>query len=1194
MSIRIKLLLILFTFTFIPLSLLSILAINNTNQTIEHEVENALNNLVDEKVGLIHEYLLEKEHHVKILANLPMVANALESLTTVFAQGVTSPAYLSEDMAIRPTLRQLKEQFNAYDLFLIAANGDIIFTVIHEDDFATNLITGPYRETLLASSFERSASLLESSVSRFEPYTPSQKSIILPLAAIKNELQGQEAHSAFVSAPVFNESRFLGVVAIQLNSNDYYHLATDYTGIGRTGEIVISKLEDNHAVIIAPLRRDPSAAFNLRYLIGSEIARPIQSSVLGDKGSGVSIGYEDTEILAAWRYIPELQWGMVVKIETAEAFADAIKLEQILILLGFGIMFLAMLVAMYFSNKLSAPLVALIKATEGIMKGDYNQKISIQTFDEVGQLGSSFNRMSTKLRQSLDERDHAEQALHEAHDTLEIRIKERTAEREQVTAELTQLIDTANAPIFGIDEKGLVNEWNQQAAIITGFSKKEVMGHDLVENYITEDYKEPVKQVLDNALKGEELANYEFPLYTKDGKRIEVLLNATTRRDMDGNITGVIGIGQDITEAKLAQAERELVSSELTQLINTANAPIFGIDTEGKVNEWNKQAVIITGFSKEDVIGHDLVENYIAENYKTPVKQVLDNALKGEDIANYEFPLYTKDGKRIEILLNATTRRDMDGNISGVIGIGQDITERVRSESELRRSETLLSTSQSIAHIGSWELNLIDDVFWWTDEAIQILGISQDTPTLNFESFFARIHPDDRDWVKESYLESLQDHTPFEVTHRIEHPSQGIRWVHAIAETTYNTDGTPLTTIGTLQDLTDIRAKENALNQAQKMEAVGQLTGGIAHDFNNLLSIISGNLRFLQQDIGQSTVEINELFEDAMSAVDDGAELTQRLLGFSRSRTLQPEIKNVNDTIEKFTRFLSRTLAVGIELDTNLPDENLFISIDPSQLENALLNLTINARDAMPNGGKITISAERYHQGDGDGDGDGDKYSSTLTEGDHIKISVTDTGTGIKAEDLAHVYEPFFTTKEVGKGSGLGLSMVYGFTQQSNGACHIDSTPGQGTTISMYFPEVREKVTTEKSKDEEEQTIRGTEVILVVEDEPRVRRVTLRDLKKLGYKTLEAENAAVAKAIIESGEPIDLLFSDILMPGEMDGHMLAVWTEENYPKIKIVLTSGYSKGKADVSRKKAKPFPMIRKPYSTDKLAKQIRTTLSE
>ncbi|HIM07755.1 MAG TPA: response regulator, partial [Gammaproteobacteria bacterium] len=406
------------------------------------------------------------------------------------------------------------------------------------------------------------------------------------------------------------------------------------------------------------------------------------------------------------------------------------------------------------------------------------------------------------------------------------------------------------------------------------------------------------------------------------------------------------------------------------------------------------------------------------------------------------------------------------------------------------------------------------------------------------------------------------------------------------ATTRRDMEGNITGVIGIGQDITELRKNENALSQAQKMEAVGQLTGGIAHDFNNLLSIISGNLRFLQQDIGGTSTEIQELFEDAMSAADDGAELTQRLLAFSRNRALKPEIKNVNDTIEKFIRFLSRTLGENIELMADLPTDDLFINVDPSQLENALLNLSLNARDAMPEGGKITINTIRYHHSHSDSDSD----RFILADGNYININIIDTGMGITSKNLQHVYEPFFTTKDVGKGSGLGLSMVYGFTQQSKGACYISSTPGNGTTISMYFPEEMEGKS--KDVDTKEECLHGEEVILVVEDEPRVRRVTLRDLKKLGYKTLEAENAAMAVSIIESREDIDLLFSDVLMPGEIDGHMLGVWTEENHPKIKVILTSGFSKGKTDANKDQAHLFPLLRKPYTIDKLAKLIRTTL--
>jgi len=247
-------------------------------------------------------------------------------------------------------------------------------------------------------------------------------------------------------------------------------------------------------------------------------------------------------------------------------------------------------------------------------------------------------------------------------------------ETESITKELRQFIETANAPIFGIDNKGRVNEWNQTSVKITGFKKEDVLGKNLVETYITKNYQIAVKKVLDNALKGKETANYEFPLFTKKGQRVMVLLNASTRRDAEGKIVGVLGVGQDISEIDKLRTESESVAKELRQFIETANAPIFGIDNKGRVNEWNQTSVKITGFKKEDVLGKNLVETYITENYQVAVKKVLDNALKGQETANYEFPLFTKKGQRIMVLFNASTRRDTEGKITGVLGVGQDIT----------------------------------------------------------------------------------------------------------------------------------------------------------------------------------------------------------------------------------------------------------------------------------------------------------------------------------------------------------------------------------------------------------------------------------------------------------------------------------------------------------------------------------------
>ena len=511
------------------------------------------------------------------------------------------------------------------------------------------------------------------------------------------------------------------------------------------------------------------------------------------------------------------------------------------------------------------------------------------------------------------------------------------------------------------------------------------------------------------------------------------------------------GVVRDVTDVKQAQAEALRTSDELTLFVDTANAPIFGIDSGGLVNEWNQASEKITGFTKVEVLGKDLVSEFITDEYKAPVKQVLDNALHGHETANYEFPLYTKASQRVDVLLNATTRRDVDGLITGVIGVGQDITE--------------------------------------------------------------------------------------------------------------------------------LRQKQAALNQASKMESVGQLTGGIAHDFNNLLSVIDGNLRFLQQDIGSVSDDITELFDDAMSAATDAAELTARLLAFSRNRGLKPELKNVNNAIDNFSRFLSRTLGKANELQTELSEEALYINVDTAQLENALLNLAINARDAMSDGGNIILRSERYHCSERTHLKENSLAGIMLNPGDYVVVSVEDTGVGIENEDLVRVFEPFFTTKEIGKGSGLGLSMVYGFVQQSSGQCVVRSKIGEGTKVSMYFPEAQYMELDKSSIGRKKIAFADSEVILVVEDEPRVLRVTLRDLKRLGYRTLEANNASMAKTMIDSGQKIDLVFSDVLMPGDIDGQMLGLWVEKNHPLIKVVLTSGFTKRKTEVGDHESS-FPLLRKPYT--------------
>ena len=303
--------------------------------------------------------------------------------------------------------------------------------------------------------------------------------------------------------------------------------------------------------------------------------------------------------------------------------------------------------------------------------------------------------------------------------------KKVEVEKTRVAQELQTFIDTANAPIFGIDANGLVNEWNNKSAEITGFSRQEVLGRDLVQVYISPEYRASVNQVLQCALKGEGTANFEFPLYTKDRRRVDVLLNATTRRDVGGQVVGVIGVGQDITERKQVEEWKTRVAQELQAFMDTANAPIFGIDSRGLVNEWNNKAAAITKFTREEVLGKHFVQVYITEEYRSSVQRVLDNSLEGKETANFEFPLFTKDQRRVEVLLNATPRRDVTGKIVGVIGVGQDITERKQVEEEKTRVAQELQTFIDTANAPIFGIDANGLVNEWNNKSAAITGFSR-------------------------------------------------------------------------------------------------------------------------------------------------------------------------------------------------------------------------------------------------------------------------------------------------------------------------------------------------------------------------------------------------------------------------------------------------------------------------------------
>jgi PAS domain S-box-containing protein len=403
-----------------------------------------------------------------------------------------------------------------------------------------------------------------------------------------------------------------------------------------------------------------------------------------------------------------------------------------------------------------------------------------------------------------------------------------------------------------------------------------------------------------------------------------------------------------------------------------------------------------------------------------------------------------------------------------------------------------------------------------------------------------------------------------------------------------NPEGTNFGYLTVIRDMTREIAQEQALRKVQRMEALGQLTGGIAHDFNNLLTIITGNHELLEFEIADDYQR--DLLKRANDAAMMGARLTDRLLTFARRRSLDAVIVNLNELLLGMMDLLRRTLGEMVTLSSSLAPDLWPVRSDVSEIENAVLNLAINARDAMPSGGRLMLETRNVQVESGD-----QASEIGLSPGSYVRLSVSDTGHGMSQETLARVFEPFFTTKSGGKGTGLGLSVIYGFAKQSGGEVTIYSETGRGTTVNLYLPRADSDESERRSEGRPDVTelLGAGETILVVEDQPPVREVTMRRIEQLGYRVLEAESAVAAVEMLKGGVAVDLVFSDVVMPGGMTGFDLVAWVRDNRPDLPVVLTSGFAQEAAQSTSVSMEEMTILRKPYGRDELAVTLRAALT-
>jgi PAS domain S-box-containing protein len=683
--------------------------------------------------------------------------------------------------------------------------------------------------------------------------------------------------------------------------------------------------------------------------------------------------------------------------------------------------------------------------------------------------------------------------------------------------------------------------------------------------------------------------------------------------DEAGRVTGIFVEGHDATEAHRAESElRESEERNRRMVEGVKDHAIFTVDGANRVLDWTPGAQAVFGWSADEMKGNSADILFTAEDRAADVPSRELETARANGCANDERWHVRRDGARFFANGSVRPLHDVHGTITGFIKIARDETERRSAEATLRETEQRYRLVAKATNDAIWDWDLASNRIGWNEAVAVLFGYADEEIEPTGDWWIEHIHPDDRDRIDTSIhavIDGAGDHWAAE--YRFRCADGTFADVFDRGHVIRDEQGCAIRMIGAMLDLTErkraeerlrelnetlerrvaertaeLMAAQDALRQAQKMEAVGQLTGGLAHDFNNLLTGISGSLEMMQVRIAQGrTADVERYVNAAQGAAKRAAALTHRLLAFSRRQTLTPKPTDVKQLVAGIEDLITRTVGPAVEIET-VNAAGLWPSlIDPSQLENAVLNLCINARDAMPDGGKITIETGNRWMDDRAAEQRG------LEPGQYISLCVSDTGTGMTAEVIEKAFDPFFTTKPIGMGTGLGLSMIYGFAKQSGGSVGIYSEVGEGTMVCVYLPRhVGEAEAGEiMEAAEEPPRAEAGETVLVVDDEPTVRMLVAEVLTDLGYTAIEAADGAAGLKVLNSDLRIDLLITDVGLPGGMNGRQVADAARNVRPDLKVLFITGYAEN-AVLSHGHLDPgMHVLTKPFAMDVLANRIR-----
>ncbi|MDB5482900.1 MAG: hypothetical protein JWO83_3953 [Caulobacteraceae bacterium] len=748
--------------------------------------------------------------------------------------------------------------------------------------------------------------------------------------------------------------------------------------------------------------------------------------------------------------------------------------------------------------------------------------------------------------------------------------------------------------VYMLDLDGRVVSWNRGAERIKGYQPAEIIGQPFSRFFTIEDRRAGMPdKLLAEALRAGRTESEGWRI-RKDGQRFWAMSSLQALRGDRGEAIGFAKITRDMTQER--EARQALIESERRFRLlveGVVDYAIYLLDINGVVTNWNRGAERIKGYGAAEIVGRHFATFYTPEERGVglPAKALATALSEGR--FEGEGWRVRKDGSRFWAMVVIDPIHDDDGRHIGYAKVTRDISERKAADEALKASERQFRLL--VGGVVDYALYMLDPngiVVQWNVGAERIKGYAAEEIIGQHVSRFYT--PADR--ASGAPLRGL---SVAAAEGRFECEGWRVRkdgthfWANVVIDAIHDEKGDLVGFAKITRDITDKKNAEADLHRAQervaqahKMEALGQLTGGVAHDFNNLLMIVSGQAQLVRRKIGDDPGLLRSL-EAIETAAARGADLTRQLLSFARRQRLQTTVAPFAQRMGGVRELVSTSLPGNIRLEVELPDDLWPVEVDQGELDLALLNLAVNARDAMPSGGVLKIAAENVHLPENGPSG---------LVGDHVAVTVSDTGVGIPSDILRKVFEPFFTTKAVDKGTGLGLSQVFGFARQAGGDVTVASELGGGARFVIHIPRwagesgaAAPQLTDDQAAERGDAEPAQGASILVVEDNPDVAEVAVAMLEQLGHRVRVAGAAAAALRALQDGEPPDLVFSDIVMAGDMDGLGLARLLKQQHPRLPVLLATGYSQA----AEKLGAEFPLIRKPYTMLDLHRSVNSLLA-